>query len=645
MTVAQALTHTGFDTGRLQFTLRTALACCLSVLLAWLLGLEHPQWAGMTVWAASLPIRDHMLEKSFFRVMGTVTGTLVGVLLVFVAGDQPLWLVIGMAIWLGLCAGIGNLQRSFVSYGTMLAGYSAIMVAMLGTPHPDHMLGLGADRMLTALLGVVAALAVGWPFARRQTREAATQQVQHMSGTILSHIAQRQRHQASHPDRTVDALLCEIATIDEQLDLLAAGSVQSYRSIRPLRTLLSAQVSALLWLKRGQNLVADETLALALTHAADALEHRHAAEPAAQIMAKAITLPSCEPSLRAVLQGLQLALTGLSAAPRGRTQHTTNTQRAVIHLDWVGARQAMIRATLTFLFVGLIWVFTGWRGGPYMMIGTAVMMSIFSSFDSPAKIMGQVIFWGQFFGALVALACHWLVWPFATSETGLVLLMMPFILFGGLVAGNRRSMAYSYDFNMIMLILLQPAFPLTGTFGDSLVNSIAVVLAPLTAFVAFRLIYHSTPTTRIKTLIGMMVQDIQDIAGGQRLAAASHETRHARLYHRLITLVRWMNKSGEQSIPALGGGVALQSLSTVALRAQVLLHRPDITPGAARRLQILLKRMRSLRQQPERVIRALERTATRLTRDAPVEARLLRETAHVMQSNAAFFDQAARSAR
>ena len=29
---------------------------------------EHPHWAGMTVWAASLPIRDHMVEKSFFRI-------------------------------------------------------------------------------------------------------------------------------------------------------------------------------------------------------------------------------------------------------------------------------------------------------------------------------------------------------------------------------------------------------------------------------------------------------------------------------------------------------------------------------------------------------------------------------------------------
>ncbi|MGP1614509.1 MAG: FUSC family protein, partial [Pollutimonas bauzanensis] len=76
MSASESLSRLGFDAGRLQFTLRTALACCAAVLAAWLLGLEHPHWAGMTVWAASLPIRDHMLEKSLFRVLGTVTGTL-----------------------------------------------------------------------------------------------------------------------------------------------------------------------------------------------------------------------------------------------------------------------------------------------------------------------------------------------------------------------------------------------------------------------------------------------------------------------------------------------------------------------------------------------------------------------------------------
>ena len=68
----------GFNGTALRQHLRTACAVCLAVAAAWLLGLQHPQWAGMTVWAASQPLRGQMLEKSLFRVTGTVVGAAVG---------------------------------------------------------------------------------------------------------------------------------------------------------------------------------------------------------------------------------------------------------------------------------------------------------------------------------------------------------------------------------------------------------------------------------------------------------------------------------------------------------------------------------------------------------------------------------------
>ena len=127
-------TQWGFDS--LRQHLRTAFAACLAVLAAWALGLEHPQWAGMTVWAASQPLRGQLLEKSFFRITGTIIGTAAGVVLVLIANGDLLWLVTGLAVWMGVCAGLGNLQRSFASYGTMLSGYSAAMVALLTTATP-----------------------------------------------------------------------------------------------------------------------------------------------------------------------------------------------------------------------------------------------------------------------------------------------------------------------------------------------------------------------------------------------------------------------------------------------------------------------------------------------------------------------------
>lgn len=636
MKYKELLSGWGFDTARLQFTLRTALACCLAVLVASLLGLEHPHWAGMTVWAASLPIRDHMMEKSFFRILGTIVGTLVGVLMVFLVGNQPLWLVIGLAIWLGLCSGLGNLQRSFVSYGTMLAGYSAVMVAMLGTPHPDHLFGLGADRLLTAMLGVVAALAVGWFYARWQTTVPVTERVRQLSGDILDHMAKRLCGEPAQPAHAVETMLSEIADIDESLDPLGSGSVRAHQSIRPLRALLSSQVSALLWLKRNQVVEPDEALAGQLKQAALVLRSSSPLPSTPSAMARAIELSVAHASLNDTLRNLQAALEALFSTVDAETP--VRPRAAVMHLDWVGAWQAMLRAAVTILIIGLIWVVTGWGGGPYMMIGASVMISIFSAFDNPAKMMRTVVFRGQLLGVIAALACHWLVWPFAGSEFGLVLLMMPFILFGGLVAAYRGTIASSYDFNMIMLILLQPVYPLSGTFAGSLVNALAVLLAPLAAYVAFRLIYPPTARNRMNTLIGMMLRELQGMAS-DRIAPARQEILRRRLYHRLLKLVRWIDKAGERRISALDGSLAVLDLGDITLRAQQLLQAPDITPGTARRLQTMLRRIRNIRQEPQPVMRALELAAVQLARESHPEAILLREAARSMASNRAFFER------
>ena len=80
--VRQPLAKLGFDYIRFRFGLRTALAACLSLIIAWALGLEHPQWAAMTVWAVSQPTRGLLLEKGAYRALGTLIGTLFGMILV-----------------------------------------------------------------------------------------------------------------------------------------------------------------------------------------------------------------------------------------------------------------------------------------------------------------------------------------------------------------------------------------------------------------------------------------------------------------------------------------------------------------------------------------------------------------------------------
>ncbi|HEX5932525.1 MAG TPA: FUSC family protein, partial [Pseudorhizobium sp.] len=250
MSTVETLSRYGFIPERLSFAMRTALAACLALLLAWLFGLEHPQWSAMTVFSAAQSTRMMLLEKSFFRAVGTLIGTVLGVLLVFFSGGEPWILVLGLSAWIGACVFCGNVVRGFASYGVLLAGYSAAMVALLDTAHPDQVLALGGDRLLTVLTGVVTAALVGLMFSPRQAEHSVAARVRELAAAALSLLAAG-RETMDADDVQQRRILRELAAVEDGLDQHGAGSIGARRSVRSLRAIVWSLVDLLIWLRHG----------------------------------------------------------------------------------------------------------------------------------------------------------------------------------------------------------------------------------------------------------------------------------------------------------------------------------------------------------------------------------------------------------
>lgn len=175
-------------------------------------------------------------------------------------------------------------------------------------------------------------------------------------------------------------------------------------------------------------------------------------------------------ALRAVapLRSLAAALAdpGLRAGP-GAPPAREAAFPVILHRDRVMARESALRATGALLLAGAFWQATGWEAGAFLMLGLSVMVSLFSTFEDPGAVLPHV--WlGQACGVLAALACRWLVWPLAGGEAQLILMMAPFILIGPLLMAHRRTGAMSFDYNMGLLLMLQPHWPLAGSLAGSL---------------------------------------------------------------------------------------------------------------------------------------------------------------------------------
>lgn len=613
---AGTLSARGFDLARLGFAFRTALACCLALVIAWAMGLEHPQWAGMSVWAASQPTRGLLLEKSFFRFAGTVSGTVMGVLLVLGMQVHPAILVTGLALWVGTCTWIGNLQRGLVAYGTVLAGYSASMVALLDTAHPDQVFHLGADRLATVLTGVVVATLAGWAFAPRTDAAELRGRVRALLADLLRHIAGPGAAEGGER-----ALLSRLAAVDDALDPQAAGSLRSRSQVRTTRAVLLAAVPLLLW-RVGEGAATRPARAVLLSRAADALERGDLDEAA--LLMETPEDGDAESRLPENLRRLAGALRDWNRgnAPTLRELVRRTSRPAVLHRDPIGARHAGLRAGGLMLLFGVLWLVTGWEAWPFALLGLSVMISVFSTFENPAHTMRH-IFAGQVLGVIGALVCWSLLWPFAQSGLQQILLTFPFILLGPLLVSHRATVIAAMDYNLILLLMLQPGFPLTGELADMAAKGLAVLFGPLIAWAGYRLIFPIDLQRRQAHLLAMMLRDLTDIARSPR-ALDHRRIWQARLYHRALRLVRSSDRLARAEDRALTASLAFLTLGRAVMRCHELLQSPGLSPSARRAARLALERLARIQINPRRAAAALSRLALRLPAE---DARLMRQAA------------------
>lgn len=517
------LQRLGFNSDRLRFATITACASIIALFVAQYFQLVHPQWAAMTVWASAQPWRENLLEKSWWRFAGTVSGVLAGVLLIYLHFIHPLLFIFGLAVWLGTCSGIGQLQKGFVAYGTLLAGYSAVMVSMLSVHDSNNIFLVAWDRLWTILVGVLSAVIFNYLFTPKRDQAPITvlkNQINQQFYTILHRALHKK--EAIKPD-DIHHLWQQIASYDEQLEANRIGWRYHRKQVTQARQRLIAQSQILLHLTQFKSIAAfpfpDQ-------------------EPSEREWKHLLSLCPNGP-LKNLLVTLYYAIKGTSIKRESRVD------KLKLHQDKISAWHAFSRSFITIGVVGVLWLLTQWQTLAYLTLGLSVMLTIFASFDYPDKFMKNV-FTGQFLGAIAALICSWCLWPFASSSWQMTLLIIPVIISGIIIFAHSRLIFIAFDYIMVSLILLQPSYPFSISFTTSVENAIAIVCGPLVAMIAFMWIYPTNPQKRYQHLLQLADQQFKQ---GVAQLIQGHKPSTTRLMHRLLNGLILAKKS-EQSFSA-----------------------------------------------------------------------------------------------
>lgn len=159
--LAQALQDWRVTEGeRWIYVAKTLTAAFCALWLAYRLGLDSPSTAMTTTIILALPSSGMVLEKSFYRLCGTLLGCTAALCLIGFFPQQPVLLFAGLALWVGLCTSGAALHRNAQSYVYVLSGYTACMIVLPAIEQPMQVFALAVTRVAEVSLGIICSAVV-----------------------------------------------------------------------------------------------------------------------------------------------------------------------------------------------------------------------------------------------------------------------------------------------------------------------------------------------------------------------------------------------------------------------------------------------------------------------------------------------------
>ncbi|ALM86315.1 FUSC family protein [Bordetella sp. N] len=548
------------DGPALGFAIRTTVASLLAFYLALQMQMDNPKWAAMTVWIVAQGSRGMSISKGRYRAIGTLAGALVAVALVGTLAQAP-WLFLGLlAIWLGICTALATGLRNFSSYGAVLAGYTAVIIAMDSVAHPEEVFDIAVARVCYILLGVVveAVLAAVWEPDR------GLADIRRRLDDYLRKAAEltRRMMNGEAPGNAPHRLFVAGLDMDTAVQFAAAGSLEVRRRLGHVR---AATVATMAQLVAAHALAEDERGAsqdtvppalrtlvgdIAAQPAGHAAAAREQARLASATLAEKMVAWNGGKDWRgalaadkrlALLRAVALATEQREAVWQARP--APPRERYATHLDSVAAVRNGIRAAAALMLAAAFWIASAWPSGPGFVTITGVVCALFSTRPNP--VAGGIGFLrGTALAAVVAILWVLLVMPVAHGYASFALPLSIVLVGAGLAMRKPATAAIGASFSIFLWDLLSPG---NGTYGNvpgQLNGSMTLLVGIGCGVLAFTLLFPTDRRATLARLHAAIRADLAAVGRTRRVPSA------AQLHSRTADRIRQQMAQGVQVAPA-----------------------------------------------------------------------------------------------
>jgi uncharacterized membrane protein YccC len=533
------------------YLFKALAACFLALGIAMKLDLPQPRTAMTTVFIVMQPQSGMVFAKSFYRICGTLVGLVVMLALIGLFAQQPELFIVTTAIWVGICTAGAARNRNFRSYGFVLAGYTAALIGIPASQHPDGAFLGALTRVAEVVLGIVCGGAVSglvFPqFAGLQMRGTVRARfsafVEYVSASLAGR-NDRAQIEATNARFVADIVGFEaarsVAVFEGPDSRMRGGRLARLNSefmtastrFHALHQLMNRLRSAG---THGATIAIDalepyfkEIAPLLAKSGEPVLSAADAAHAAAQLDAYKAELPRRVRATRAALEvhpdaplldfdtGAELLyrfiddLHAYAATYASLAVDTHERERWIERYEpktnAIAAGVAGLRAALVMAVLGAFWIATAWPSGSTLTLTAAAVCALASSSPDPKRTVFQMAA-GTLAASVMGMLAIYGVFPHIDGFPLLCVALTPFLLLGVFMTTRPALAGYGVGYCIFFCFLAGPDNVIHYDPTSFINDAMALVLSMLVSSAAFAvLLPPSTPWLRNRLVVDLRRQ-------------------------------------------------------------------------------------------------------------------------------------------
>jgi uncharacterized membrane protein YccC len=622
-----------------------------------------------------------VLAKSFYRAIGTVAGSLFALLLMALFPQQPGLFLLSLSLWVGLCSGGAVRYRNFMSYGFVLAGYTAAVVALPVVNNPHAVFESAAMRVSEVMLGIIVAGLVSdivWPERLRDVLDHSVREhyehfIEFVRSSLRGSIPRTEMEQAHlrFVRAAVELEDLRSSVIFEDPQARARSSRMQLLNLRYMAAATSFQslhhlINRLQRNHHPRTAGALISLFAPVGQALSPSPHTAPRRLTARLDACESDLPVLATQLRqelrqdpelllefdggtALLRRFVGELRDFAALEATLRETTGRLSGNVERVDFKRANDrvaplfAVLRTFLTMLSLSAFWLATEWPSGTTAMLLATLFSGLLASSPAPVSMTTHTLA-GFALGTTASYAVLFWLLPSSDGFIMLLLATAPLLLIGPYLTTRNATLpgvgtGYTLGF-VLTLALKNPMAYNPEHFLNDAIGSLLGLMATAVAFMVMPALV-GTPWLRRRQLQQLRRQVALAATAPMDGLLYRFESVNRDLFHQIVQFSR---PDSEESRSLLAWGLAVHDCGRTVIELRRDMQHGELPPPLRESMQRAVRTLAQLYDEPhgshwQQADQAIDRAITQTTQALPwVRASCQPALAHLLQLRTALRD-------